>query len=284
MAPGSSAAPGVYLVGSDEDDRVAASFAPNAASPDPDDGTVAFSLLAGNEAQFEAGTAGGCSAASGSTVSCAVAEPPDSIHLAGLEGDDVLLAPGFPEAVSVVLLGNEDADQLTGGETEDTLIDGAGDDVVSAGGRDDALPNNGGDDRLDAGTGEDLFISNAVCDGDELLGGGDRDNANWANFGTGVAIDMAAGTAGLIGPQGQPSCATTAQLTTLQAIEDVESTNVGDNLVGDDGPNQLLGRAGPDNMLAGAGNDIILANSGDSDPIVDCGEGFDTALIDFAPS
>ncbi len=46
--------------------------------------------------------------------------------------------------------------------------------------------------------------------------------------------------------------------------------------------NQLLGSAGPDNYLAGAGNDLLLANSGDSDPIVDCGEGFDTALIDFA--
>jgi hypothetical protein len=92
MAPSSSAPPGVYLVGSDEDDRVTASFAPDAASPDPDDGTVAFSLLAGNEGQFEAGTAGGCSAPTGGTVSCAVAEPPDSVHLAGLEGDDVLLA------------------------------------------------------------------------------------------------------------------------------------------------------------------------------------------------
>jgi Ca2+-binding RTX toxin-like protein len=282
MAPGSSAAPSVYLAGSDEDDRVTASFVPNGASPDPDDGTVAFSLLAGGEGQFEAGNAGGCSAPSGNTVSCAVPEPPDSIHLAGLEGDDVLLAPGFPEAVSVVVLGNEGADTLTGGETEDALIDGAGDDTVSAGGRDDALPNNGGGDQLDAGTGEDLFISNAVCDGDELIGGGDRDNANWANFGTGVAIEMGAETAGLIGPQGEPKCASAAQLTTLEAIEDVEGTNVGDNLVGDAGPNQLLGRDGPDNMLAGAGNDIILANSGDSDPIVDCGEGFDTALIDFA--
>ena len=95
-------------------------------------------------------------------------EAPDSILLAGLEGEDVLLAPSLPETVSVVLLGNEDADELTGGETEDTLIDGAGDDDVSAGGRDDALPNNGGADQLDAGSGEDLFISNAVCDGDVL--------------------------------------------------------------------------------------------------------------------
>jgi RTX calcium-binding nonapeptide repeat (4 copies) len=283
MAPGSSAGPGLYLTGSDEDDRVTASFAPNPATPaDPDDGVVTFALMAGSVGQFEPGTAGGCAAPSGGAVACAVPEPPDSVLLAGLEGDDVLLASGFPEIVSIVLLGNQDADELTGGDTEDALVDGAGNDEVGASGRDDALPNNGGDDRLEAGPGEDLFISNAVCDGDVLDGGPDRDNANWANFNMGVTIDLGAQTAGSIGPGGEPSCATVAQLTTLLAIEDIEGTGGGDNLIGDTGPNQLLGRGGGDNYFAGAGNDHLLANSGDSDPIVDCGAGFDTALIDFA--
>ena len=274
MAPQTGAAPAVYLTGSDEEDRVTASYAA---------GTVTFSLAAGSEGQFEAGTAGGCAAAVGNTVACAVPEPPDSVLLAGHAGDDVLLAPAFPETVAVVLLGNQDGDELAGGETEDTLVDGAGNDTVAAGGRDDALPNNGGDDQLDAGPGEDLFISNAVCDGDLVDGGADRDNANWANFGTGVSVDMEQQIAGLIGTGGEPSCATAAQLTTLQEIEDIETTNGADNLFGDAGPNQLLGRAGSDNYLAGAGNDHLLANSGDSDPTVECGEGFDTALIDFAP-
>lgn len=284
MAPEAGTAPGLYLTGSDQDDRVTASYAANAASPDPDDGVVTFSLAAGSEGQFDTspGAAGGCAPPSGSTVSCALPEPPDSILLAGLDGNDVLLAPSLPEATSVVLLGNGDADDLTGGDTEDALIDGAGDDVAAAGGRDDALPNNGGADQLDAGPGEDLFVSNAICDGDVLDGGGDRDNANWANFGTGVTIDMQAETAGLIGPQGEPRCTSASLLTTLRAVEDIEGTNTGDNLLGDSGPNQLLGRDGSDNFLAGAGNDLLLANSGDSDPVVDCGEGFDTALIDFA--
>lgn len=284
MAPEAGAAPGLYLVGSDQGDRVTASFAPNAASPDPDDGVATFSLAAGSEGQFDAspGAAGGCAPPSGGTIACALPEPPDSILLAGLAGDDVLLAPALPEAVSVVLLGNGDADDLTSGDTEDALIDGAGDDVAAAGGRDDALPNNGGADQLDAGPGEDLFVSNAVCDGDVLDGGGDRDNANWANFGTGVTIDMEAETAGLIGPLGEPRCTTAAQLTTLRAVEDIEGTNTADNLLGDSGPNQLLGRDGADDYLARAGNDHLLVNSGDSDPTVDCGEGFDTALLDFA--
>jgi Ca2+-binding RTX toxin-like protein len=274
MSPGGPGGPAVYLTGSDKSDRVTASYA---------SGAVTFTLAAGSEGQFEAGTAGGCSAPSGASVSCPVPETPDSILLAGLAGDDVLSASGFPEAVSVVSLGNEGDDSLTGGETEDALVDGAGDDTVNAAGRDDALPNNGGADQLHAGAGEDLFISNAVCDGDLLDGGGDRDNANWANFESGVTIDMAQHVAGLIGSQGEARCNNTNELTSLQAIEDIEATNGADNLIGDDGPNQLLGREGPDNFFAGAGNDLLLVNSGDADGTVDCGEGFDTALIDFAP-
>ncbi|HEU4944959.1 MAG TPA: calcium-binding protein [Solirubrobacterales bacterium] len=282
MAPGAAGGPAVYLAGSDESDRVTASYA---------SGAVTFNLGAGSEGQFEAGTPGGCSAPSGGSVSCPVPETPDSILLAGLAGDDVLSAPGLPESVSVIVLGNEDDDSLGGGETEDALVDGAGDDTVSGAGRDDALPNNDGGDQLHAGAGEDLFISNAVCDGDSLDGGGDRDNANWANFGSSVTIDMSQQVAGLIGPQGEARCPSADQLTGLRAIEDIEATNGADNLLGDNGPNQLLGRDGPDNFFAGPGNDLLLANSEDSDPtnfedsdpIVECGAGFDTALIDFAP-
>jgi Ca2+-binding RTX toxin-like protein len=286
MAPGLGNGPALYLTGSDGDDRVTASYAAAAATPDPDDGAVTFSLAPGSEGQFDSGpaAAGGCAAPVGGTVSCAVPEAPDSILLAGLAGDDVLHALTLPESVAVVLLGNQDGDELAGGETEDTLVDGAGEDAVVAGGRDDAVPNNGGADQLDAGPGDDLFISNAICDGDLIDGGPDRDNANWANFGTGVAVDMSRAIGGLIGSQGEPSCEAAAQLTTLREIEDVETTNGADNLIGDAGPNQLLGRAGADNYLAGAGSDHLLANSGDSDPTVDCGEGFDTALIDFAPA
>jgi Ca2+-binding RTX toxin-like protein len=276
MSAGGPGGPAVYLTGSNRNDRVTASYAP---------GALSFTLLAGSEAQFDSAeaVAGGCSAPSGGSVSCPVPEIPDSILLSGLAGNDVLSAPGLPEAVSVVVLGNEGDDSLSGGETEDALVDGAGDDTVNGAGRDDALPNNGGADQLHAGGGEDLFISNAVCDGDLLDGGEDRDNANWANFDSGVTIDMAQHIAGLVGPQGEAHCDNADELTRLQAIEDIEATNGADNLIGDEGPNQLLGREGPDNFFAGGGEDLLLVNSGDSDPIVDCGEGFDTALIDFAP-
>ncbi len=212
-------------------------------------------------------------------------EAPDSVLLAGLQGNDTLTASGFPETTSVILLGGVGGDNLTGGETEDALVDGPGGDIANAGGGGDAVPNNAGDDDLNAGTGEDLFVSNAVCDGDSLDGGPDRDNANWASFNQAIAINMGAQAAGLIGAGGQPQCPNPSLLTGLTAIEDTEGTSLGDIMIGDSGSNQLLGRPGPDSYFAAAGDDTILANSGfpndDPDPVIDCGDGFDTAQIDF---
>jgi hypothetical protein len=210
-----------------------------------------------------------------------VSSAPDSVLLAGLEGEDALSVTGFPETTSIVLLGNEGKDTLTGSENEDVLVDGADDDVVDAGARDDAVPNNEGADALHAGAGEDLFISNSVCEGDLLDGGPDRDNANWANFGSSISIDMAAKKAGLGGAGQGPDCGGNA-LSTLEAIEDIEGTNLADALVGDAGPNQLLGRKGSDSYAAGGGDDSILANSGDHDSTISCGDGFDTAQVDRA--
>lgn len=274
MAPQSGQPPALYLTGSDEDDEVGASYAT---------GSVTFALGAGSEGDFDTSpaAAGGCGAPTARKVVCSSPVAPDSIVLAGLGGDDSLTATGFPATTSAILLGGDEGDQLIGGATEDALVDGPGDDTVGAGAGDDAVPNNEGDDDLDAGSGEDLFVSDGVCEGDSLDGGADRDNANWANFDSAIAIDMGANSAGLVGLGGQPQCSSASLLTQLEAIEDTEGTSLGDVMVGDAGPNQLLGRPGPDSYSAAGGNDSILANSGDSDPLIDCGDGFDTALIDI---
>ena len=273
MTPGVGP-PAVYLTGSSGVDRVSASYS---ASPP----TVTFTLQPGSAPFDTEPSAGeGCAPPSGGQVVCALGSAPDTVLLAGLGGDDALSATGFPETTSVVVLGNESNDVLSGGAGEDVVIDGAGNDVVDAGAADDAVPNNGGTDQLHAGPGDDLFISNEVCSGDLLDGGEGVDNANWANFGSGVALDLSLSSAGLLGPGDLPQCGGGTH-TALQGIEDLEGSNQGDALTGDAGPNQLLGRPGPDDYRAGAGNDSILANSGDADPLIDCGEGFDTAQIDF---
>lgn len=43
----------------------------------------------------------------------------------------------------------------------------------------------------------------------------------------------------------------------------------------------MLGHEGPDLYYARAGADSILANSGDADPVIDCGDDIDRALVDF---
>ncbi len=273
MAPQQGSNPGVYLAGSDEDDEVSAGFAADA---------VTFELGAGSQGSFDAAqaAAGGCEPPGAGKVVCPVPGPPDALVLAGLAGEDSLSVAGLPETTSPILLGGEGADALTGAATEDAVIDGAGADMVDAGGGDDAVPNNPGKDDLLAGPGNDLFISNAVCEGDSLDGGEGVDNANWANFGSAVSLDLGAGEAGLVGSGGGPTCAS-GQPTALQRLEDLEGSGLGDVLVGDSGPNQLLGRPGADVYHAAAGDDSILANSADSDAEIDCGEGFDTAQIDI---
>jgi Ca2+-binding RTX toxin-like protein len=273
MAPGVGP-PAVYLTGSDAGDRVAATYSD--APP-----KVSFELLAGSSGSFDTdpNAAEGCEPPSEGRVVCPLPAPPDTVLLAGLGGDDTLTADGFPASTSVVGLGGAGADDISAGATEDALVDGPGNDLVDAGGGDDAVPNNEGADVLHAGGGEDLFISDSVCEGDLLDGGADRDNANWANFDSPVALDLGSQSAGLIGAGGAPSCGS-GTLTSLQGLEDIEGTNLGDDLTGDAGPNQLLGRLGPDSYRAAAGDDSILANSGDADPLIDCGPGFDTAQVD----
>jgi len=256
MAPQAGGPPALYLTGSDGDDTLVATYSSSASQ----------TTLTAN----------------GSQVGVFSGEP-DSVVVAGLEGNDTLSASGFPATASIVLLGGEGSDDLTGGATEDAVVDGPGDDTAGAGSRDDAVPNNDGADELHAGPGEDLFVSDAVCDGDELDGGPDRDNANWANFDSAVSIDMGVERAGLVGDEGEPDCEG-GPLTVLSALEDIEGTGAGDVMIGDSGPNQLLGRPGPDRYYAAGGNDSILANSGtpfdDPDPTIDCGSGWDTAQID----
>lgn len=272
MAPGAAPYSQLYLAGSNGDDVVSATY--NGSS-------VTFSLAAGT---FDPGTAAesGCTPTSGQLV-CTLTSPLDSIVLAGMDGNDTLSANGFPATTTVVVLGGKGDDSLNGGDaSEDVLVDGpgGGTDVLSGLGGDDALLHNGGADQLYGGEGNDLFLSNSVCDGNLLSGGNGRDNASWARFTEGVAVDLGSGQAGRPGVGGAPSCP--GGLDSLREIEDLEGSNSADAFFGDAGPNQLLGHEGPDVYYARAGADSILANSGDADPVIDCGDDIDRALVDFA--
>jgi len=259
----------LYLVGSSGSDSVTVTYSPAG---------VSFHLSAGT---FNEGDGGGCTV-SAADATCALAAPLDSLLLAGMDGADTIATAGFPDIVSVVAIGGEGNDSLAGGDsTEDVLVDGpgAGDDVLTALGGDDALTHNGGADELLGGNGNDLFLSNSVCDGEEVRGGGGRDNSSWARFGEGVEANLATGTAGRPGSGEAPDCGG-GPLDSLVEIEDLEGSSFGDVLYGDSGPNQLLGHPGADAYFAAAGADSILANSGDADQVIDCGADTDSALVD----
>jgi hypothetical protein len=95
-----------------------------------------------------------------------------------------------------------------------------------------------------------------------------------------VEVRLDIGKAGRPGGGAGPVCTGGGTLNSLEAIEDLEGTVLGDVFYGDAGENQLLGWEGEDVYSSGGGIDRILANSGDLDPTIDCGDGADTAIID----
>jgi Ca2+-binding RTX toxin-like protein len=271
--PGATPYSQLYLVGGTGGDQVAVTY--SAGPP----ASVSFHLVAGAFDQ-SAGDAGGCTV-SAADATCALPAPLDSLLVAGMDGNDTVLAPGFPATASLVLIGGEGNDSITGGDSEDILVDGpgSGTDVLNALGGDDALTHNGGADELLGGNGNDLFLSNSVCDGERIVGGVGRDNASWARFGEGVQADLGAGVAGRPGTTGAPACGG-GTVDSLAEVEDLEGSSFGDILYGDAGPNQLLGHPGADVYFAAAGEDSILANSGDADISIACGADNDSALVD----
>jgi Ca2+-binding RTX toxin-like protein len=276
MTPGEGAYTQLYLTGSNLSDRLTATYesGPPAA--------VAFTLEGGSGAMFDqtASEAAGCEVKVSTEAVCPLEGPLDSVLIAGLGGDDVLDGGGLPATTSLVALGGEGNDEVSGDdESDDTLADGPGDDVLRGRNGDDALLNNAGRDELFGEGGNDLLLSNSICDGDLLDGGQGRDNASWAKFKQGVEVRLDLERAGDPGAEGMPQCGG-GQLDTVEGVEDLEGTRSGDVLYGDAGSNQLLGHLGPDTYFSGAGEDSILANSGDYDPVIDCGDDVDTAIID----
>jgi Ca2+-binding RTX toxin-like protein len=276
----------LYLTGSNAADSVSATYK---AGPPV---SVTFTVASGSAGLFDqsAAAAGGCQIPSPTQAVCSLGSGKrlESIVVAGMGGDDTLAANGFPTWATVVGAGGEGNDSVSGGNlSEDILVDGpdatgAGNDVLNGFGGDDALLNNGGADQLFAGDGNDLFLSTAICNGDLLNGGADSDNASWAKFkDTGIEARLAEGVAGRPGTGAAPDCGA-GPFDGLQQIEALEGSSQGDALYGDAGPNSLLGRAGGDVYYAREGDDKITANAADLDPIIDCGTGADTAVVDYS--
>jgi Ca2+-binding RTX toxin-like protein len=219
--------------------------------------------------------------------------------LFGEHGDDVL----YGETGNDSLMGGAGNDSLMGGQGNDRLFGDDGDDVVLGEAGNDFVEGGVGNDQLSGGSGDDVVMGGAgddvlnmglageegrhdssmATDGNDIYsGGGGFDTLDASDVGTGVDIDLEAGTA-------------TGDTIGIDHIEDVEAvvgTAHDDIITGDDGDNSIDAGDGDDLLTSGdgddvvhgeGGNDVVLVvgspasdNQDDGDDDYDGGDGIDT--------
>ena len=205
-------------------------------------------------------TASYASAASGVTVSLALATAQDTVGAGTdtLSAIENLTGSGFDD----VLTGDGANNLLTGGSGNDTLDGGAGNDSLLGGASNDTLIGGLGNDALD--------------------GGADVDTASYATAASGVTVSLALATAQNTVGAGRD---------TLSAIENLTGSGFNDVLTGDGGNNLLTGGNGNDTLDGGAGNDSLLGGAGNDtltgglgNDVLDGGADIDTASYAAATS
>ena len=122
-----------------------------------------------------------------------------------------------------VLIGDNAANNLSGLDGDDEIYGGAGDDILRGG---------AGADRLDGGDGSDMVYY------------------YWSD--TGVAVNLATGTAEGGFAEGD----------IITDIEQVWGSDYADRLVGDDNGNTLSGSGGDDELSGAGGNDSLAGHEG----------------------
>jgi Ca2+-binding RTX toxin-like protein/dipeptidyl aminopeptidase/acylaminoacyl peptidase len=165
------------------------------------------------------------------------------------------------------ITGNAGINRLGGGDGNDTLIGGDGADVMFGDAGNDSVEGGNGDDFIFGGIGDDTIDGGADDLGVAVDSIGDV--ISYFGLGTGVDIDLAAGTA--IGAD-----AGTDVVTNFEAAV---GTDQGDTLSGNASNNLLQGRLGDDSISGLDGDDDIFGDEGDD--VVEGGAGADTLRGDF---
>lgn len=217
----------------------------------------------------------------------------------GEDGDDTLFGDDGDDVVdggagSDILVGGNGDDALHGGEGDDRLDGSQGNDVALAGAGTDVVLGGAGDDRLEGGEGDDLISDGTGRDsvlgqeGDDVLavaldgeadtfdGGDGVDTLDLTAATSGVAVDLAAGTA----------VGTDIGTDRVVSVDIVRGGSGADTLTGDAGANALYGGDGQDHLAGGSGDDLLDGGSG-RDAILDGagrdvvhgGEGDDLILL-----
>lgn len=195
--------------------------------------------------------------------------------LNGTTGNDTINGNGGNDTIDAGA-GNDIVD---GGDGNDTIIGGSGSDTINGGAGDDYIDlldsTTSAPDTVDAGSGNDTV--RAWFGNDTIDGGDGTDLIDYSSIGqaTPVDIDLAAGTADIIGA--------TFGSQTVTNFEDATGTFGDDTIAGTDGANVLSGhngddildgRGGDDTIDGGTGNDTIDGGAGNDN--LDGGAGNDS--------
>jgi Ca2+-binding RTX toxin-like protein len=163
---------------------------------------------------------------------------------------------GAPIPDPVTIRGTPGDDRLTGTNGRDVIAGLGGNDTIDGGSGNDVLCGGGGNDLLDGGVGDDL-----------VLGGGGDDQVEG-----GTGFDLVVFHGGPIAASLDTRTATGEGSDTLDAVEGLGGSPLGDVLTGDgsanfiaagQGNDRIFGRGGPDELTGAGGNDTISGGSGD---------------------
>ena len=278
--------PDAYFVGGEENDDVQTEY-------EYKSGTgfiLTYKAEGSTEFHVGKGAETGDCAYHAKEIVCTLSEPPASVVMAGMNGNDTLSVAGKTSKLelvsSPVLLGGAGEDNLYGnGNTEDTLVDGPEKDLLKGFGYDDFLTNGpGNEDILEGGNGNDLLLSSTICEGDILDGseesiidvrGGSvspssivKDNgvndASWTVYPSpssgpkGIVADIEEEKAG---NESGPVCKSGA-IDKLYEISTLEGSKQGDSLHGNKENNLLIGWGGHNHLYGRAGNDKLNGKFG----------------------
>ncbi len=152
-------------------------------------------------------------------------------------------------------------DNIDGGDGKDVLLGRAGNDSLTGGAGDDTLADGAGADNVQGGDGDDLILVGEDSDIDTLDGGAGSDTASYADWTSGIVLDMGS-SASRFGD-------------VYLSIENVAGTNFADTITGDGDANILYGRGGNDVLDGGAGDDTLAGGAGADD--LRGGDGVNTA-------
>ncbi|HEV2813961.1 MAG TPA: hypothetical protein VGW10_11980 [Solirubrobacteraceae bacterium] len=202
----------------------------------------------------------------------------------GSGGDDTLL--GGPGIDQVGGAGGIDA--IDGGGDMDLLAGGGQADVVRGGDGADFLNGEDGDDQLFGDAGDDTFVVEEIS-ADDLSGGAGVDEALVPGGGSPsdppipVTIDDRADDYG-----NGSNVRTDVENVTFGfflgpfiGAVGVTGSDASNTIRGGAGHDQIDGRGGIDFLQSGSGDDRVTARDGGFDRVT-CGEGIDTATVDFA--